>query len=87
MQHVIPFWCDTDRTPVVQMCYHGGVVGTCHSHANDRCRSTEHAHAADRFAHEIIGFLTLFAMRLRRLMGNPLGGRKAVLYHSTSYLS
>ncbi len=31
------------------------------------------AHAADRFAREIIGILTVFAMRLRRLMGIPLG--------------
>ena len=32
------------------------------------------AHAADRFAHEIVGFLTVSVMRSRRLMGNPLGG-------------
>ena len=32
------------------------------------------AHAADRFAREIIGFLTVFVMRSRRLMGNSLGG-------------
>jgi hypothetical protein len=38
----------------------------------------EHAHAADRFAREIIGILTLSAVRLRRLMGSPLGGRKTV---------
>jgi hypothetical protein len=31
------------------------------------------AHAADRFARKSVGFLTLFAVRLRRLMGNPLG--------------
>ena len=51
-----------------------GVVGTCFWHSNDRSRSAEHAHAADRFAREIIGILTVVALRLRRLMGNPLGG-------------
>jgi hypothetical protein len=33
------------------------------------------AHAADRFAREIIAILAVFAVRLRRLMGNPLGAR------------
>jgi len=36
--------------------------------------ATEHAHAADRFAREIIAILTAFVVRLRRLMGRPLGG-------------
>jgi hypothetical protein len=36
-------------------------------------RSAEHAHAADRFAREIVGFLTVSAVRSRRLMGRPLG--------------
>jgi hypothetical protein len=35
--------------------------------------AAEHAHAADRFAREIVGFLTVIAVRLRRLMGNPFG--------------
>jgi len=30
--------------------------------------------AADRFAREIVCFLTACAVRLRRLMGNPFGG-------------
>jgi hypothetical protein len=34
----------------------------------------EHAHAADRFAREIVGFLAVIAVRSRRLMGNPFGG-------------
>jgi len=34
--------------------------------------ATEHAHAADRFAREIIAILTAFVVRLRRLMGRPL---------------
>jgi hypothetical protein len=36
-------------------------------------RRAEHAVAADRFAHEIVGFLAVCAARLRRLNGNPLG--------------
>jgi len=36
-------------------------------------RAAEHAHSADRFAREIIGILTAFVMRSRRLMGRPLG--------------
>jgi hypothetical protein len=36
-------------------------------------RRAEHAHAADRFAHEIIAILAVFVMRLRRLMGKPFG--------------
>jgi hypothetical protein len=39
--------------------------------------AAEQAHAADRFAREIIGILTVFAARLRRLMGRPLGGARA----------
>jgi hypothetical protein len=33
----------------------------------------EHAHAADRFAREIVGFLVAIAVRSRRLMGKPFG--------------
>ena len=32
----------------------------------------EHAHAADRFARKIVGFLAVIVTRSRRLMGNPL---------------
>jgi len=35
--------------------------------------AAEHAHAADRFAREIVGFLTVCIARSRRLMGRPLG--------------
>jgi NAD(P)H-hydrate repair Nnr-like enzyme with NAD(P)H-hydrate dehydratase domain len=35
------------------------------------------AHAADRFAREIVRILTVLAARLRRLMGKPLGGYSA----------
>jgi hypothetical protein len=38
-----------------------------------RC-AAQPAVAADRFAREIVGFLAVFVMRLRRLNGNPLGG-------------
>jgi len=35
----------------------------------------QHAHAADRFAREIVGILALsYAARSRRLMGRPFGG-------------
>jgi hypothetical protein len=36
--------------------------------------AAEHAHAPDRFAREIVGFLTVLVVRSRRLMGNPFGG-------------
>jgi hypothetical protein len=39
-----------------------------------RGQRAEHAPAADRFAREIVGFLTVIVVRLRRLMGKPLGG-------------
>ena len=35
--------------------------------------AAEHAHAADRFAREIGGFLTVCVVRSQRLMGNPFG--------------
>ena len=44
----------------------------CNPRAGDR--SAEHAHAVDRCAREISGILIGLAVRLRRLMGNPLGG-------------
>ena len=37
-------------------------------------RAAEHAHAADRFAREILDILTVVAARSRRLMGRPFGG-------------
>jgi hypothetical protein len=40
---------------------------------------TEHAVAADRFAREIAGILTVRAARLRQLNGNPLGGNPSRL--------
>src|SRR5438552_10874123 len=40
----------------------------------NRAAAAEHAHAADRFAREIVGFSTACAVRLRRLMGRPFGG-------------
>jgi hypothetical protein len=36
--------------------------------------AAEPAHAADRFAREIVGILTRFVMRSQRLMGIPFGG-------------
>jgi len=38
-------------------------------------RCVQHAHAADRFAREIIGILIVIAVRSRRLMGSPLDVR------------
>jgi len=37
-------------------------------------RSAEDGIAADRFAREIVGFLTVLVVRSRRLMGRPLAG-------------
>jgi hypothetical protein len=42
----------------------------------------EQAHAADRFAREILAILTVSAARSRRLMGKPLGGS----HHCQSHL-
>jgi hypothetical protein len=46
--------------------------------ANER-PAAEPAHAADRFAREIVPFLTVFVVRSRRLMGNPLGRHSACI--------
>ena len=58
------------RRAGVIACQRGAVMRL--ADRNER-PAAEHAHAADRFAHEIIGILTVSAMRSRRLMGNPLG--------------
>ena len=42
--------------------------------------SAEHAHAADRFAREIVRILTGFLLRSRRLMGKPLGRCPSTYY-------
>jgi len=42
-----------------------------------RRSAAEHAHAADRFAREIIRILVAVVMRSRRLMGRPLGGNRS----------
>jgi len=42
--------------------------------------ATQPAHAADRCAHEIIAILTVLAVRLRRLMGKPLGRCPSTYY-------
>jgi hypothetical protein len=39
--------------------------------------SAQPAHAADRFAREILAILAVCAARSQRLMGNPLGGISA----------
>jgi len=44
------------------------------------------AHAADRFAREIIGILTVYAVRLRRLMGRPLDGTPSNPFHALAIL-
>ena len=43
----------------MQMWNRAGVVGGCGWRANDDDRVAEHAYAADRFAREIVGFLTV----------------------------
>jgi hypothetical protein len=54
--------------------FYAGVVRSCGRLLETRDQRAEHAHAADRFAHEIEGFLAAVVMRSRRLMGKPLGG-------------
>jgi hypothetical protein len=46
-----------DQGPLCRVWYHAGVVGGCGWQASDGDRSAEHAYAADRCAHEIVGFL------------------------------
>jgi hypothetical protein len=41
--------------------------------------AAEHAHAADRFAREIEGILTVAAARSQQLMGRALGHTQPVL--------
>ena len=57
MQGVIPDARDTDRTPGYGW---RGTLMVWSAHAvdnpNDGCRVAEHAHAADRCAHEIVRF-------------------------------
>ena len=62
----------TER-PVVPARFHAGVVDACAWGSNVADRSAEHAHAADRFAREILAILTVSAVRSRRLMGMPFG--------------
>jgi len=42
-------------------------------------RVAEHAAVADRFAHEIVRFLSGRAERSRRLSGSPFGGSSSAL--------
>jgi hypothetical protein len=58
MQGVVADGCDTDRTPVVPTWFQDGVVGACGWQASDGDRVAEQAVAADRFAREIVRFLT-----------------------------
>ena len=72
--------CDRVRDVVPMNARRAGVIA-CQRGAvmrvadrNER-PAAEHAHAADRFAREIVRFLTVCVVRSRRLMGNPLAGR------------
>jgi len=48
--------------------------------------AVQQAHAADRFAREIVGFLTVAVVRSRRLMGRPLDGSPyRRLAHTTKF--
>ena len=60
MQSVISDGRGTRSRPVVPAWFCAGVVGTCGWRAREGDRSAEHAYAADRFAREIVGFLTCF---------------------------
>jgi hypothetical protein len=51
---------------------------------NDGDQPAEHAHAADRCARTIVGILTVSVVRLRRLMGRPLGGWGSVVARTFS---
>ena len=55
----------------------GVVPGGCGRHMlvarGKASRAAEPAYAADRFAREISGFLTLLVARSQQLIGNPLG--------------
>jgi len=73
MTSVLPDGRGSDRAPVVQVWYDAGVAGQCFRHANEACRSAEHGIAVDRFAHEIVGILTLLLARARQLNARPLG--------------
>ena len=55
--------------------FRAGVVHSCGRQIGTRDQRAEHAHAADRFARKIVGFLALCAVRSRRLMGKPFGRR------------
>jgi hypothetical protein len=63
----------------VEVWWCAGVVGQCGRHVKAGGRRAEHAHAADRFAREIIAILTVLVMRSRRLMGKPFGVRGKVI--------
>ena len=58
MGNVIPDARGTDEGTVCRAWCYVGVGGACHSRSNDGDRSAEHAVAADRFAREIVCFLT-----------------------------
>jgi len=54
--------------------FRADVVRACGWQPRTAGQRAEHAHAADRFARKIVGFLALCAVRSRRLMGRPLDG-------------
>src|SRR4051812_19725603 len=60
------------------------LVWSVHARGNptDRARSAHPAVATDRFAREIIRFLTRFAVRSRQLNGIPLGGTIEAFPHN-----
>ena len=62
----------------MQMWYRAGVVGGCGWRANDDDRVAEHAYAADRFAREIIAFLTLFGGALAAADRQTVGPLQAI---------
>ena len=72
--------CRRDRVPGVvppdarrAAWFRAEVMRSCGRQKGTRDQRAEHAHAADRFAREIIRFLTVAVVRSRRLMGIPLG--------------
>jgi hypothetical protein len=78
---VIVCWAWFQWAPVVPgvIVCGGGAVMLAAAHNDEP--AAEHAHAADRFAREIVRILTVCVVRSRRLMGRPLGGNQAVSYY------
>jgi len=71
----------------MQARFCAGVVRSCQEQASGSGQPAQRvAVAADRFAREIVGFLTLTVMRSRLLNGNPLGRNPSLLVAFQTWL-